>query len=545
MVEQNLVGKKLGDYILREKLTSGGMAHIYLGDDEKLQRRAAIKILTSDMAGDDTILRERFEREARAVAQLEHDSIVPIYQFGEEGNLYFIAMRYIEGNDLADEMKTYKNREELMPVDRMLRILEQVAGALDHAHKRGIIHRDVKPSNVLLRRDSGEQGKDKAVLTDFGLVLWEDVDKTLGTAFGTPRYISPEQATDSQSAVPQSDVYSLAVIVYEILTGEVLFSGNTPMEVALSHITEPPKPPRQYNPEIPADAQREILKALQKDYNKRHTTAMKFIGALKETYGLNDTGTKPPAQAKAAKQDVATKPLRDEPAPPAKIESWDAPAKKEPRPVPETKIEKPEADSLPKAVPISKPNKGFTEPKVKDSSGGLPLPAIIGAVVVVAGIAIAFAMGLFNGNGGGNNVGRQPANPNMEIKYNGDFFAIINTSENATLDINGLRIRGESGTSGSNFGSTLEPGDCVFVKRGNVSAGSIPSDWNCTGTERNNISGDDLYWRAESEEDTEFDVIDSENGNTVIASCHTYGLAVGQTDEGSCVVEWNQMETNE
>ena len=238
----DLQGRQLGDYILMRKITSGGMAHIYLGEDQKLGRRAAIKILTPDLAGDDDTLRERFEREARAIGQLEHDSIIPVYQFGEQDGLYFLAMRYIEGNDLADEMKRYRADGKYMPIERALKILKQVASALDHAHQHGIIHRDVKPSNILLGTD------DKAILTDFGLVLWQSVDTTYGTAFGTPRYISPEQATDSQSVVPQSDIYSLAVIVYEVVTGQQVFSGATPMEVALAHITETPTPPRASSP---------------------------------------------------------------------------------------------------------------------------------------------------------------------------------------------------------------------------------------------------------------------------------------------------------
>lgn len=525
MVEQNLVGKKLGDYILREKLTSGGMAHIYLGDDEKLQRRAAIKILTPDMSGDDTILRERFEREARAVAQLEHDSIVPIYQFGEEGTLYFIAMRYIEGNDLADEMKKYKEREELMPVARLIGILAQVAGALDHAHKRGIIHRDVKPSNILLRSPQADRKGDKAVLTDFGLVLWEDVDKTLGTAFGTPRYISPEQATDSQSALPQSDVYSLAVIVYEILTGEVLFKGNTPMEVALSHITELPKPPRAHNPDIPVEAQREILKALQKDAGKRHSTATKFIESLKEAYNLNDTGTKPP---KAAKVDVSTKPLRDDmPAAAEVLGSWDEPISKS-----ESNI------SLPKAVPISKPDKGFTEPEVKEkeSGGGLPLALIAGVLVVVA-LAAAFATGLFDSV-----IGGSSADANMEIRYNEDFFAVVNISENATLDISSLRVNGESGTSGRNFGTELGPGDCRFVRRNAAQDSNIPDGWNCDGTAIRVESSEDLFWRAEDETDDNFTVI---NGTVVVETCDTAGRAVGNAGNSSCGIAWPAYTTEE
>lgn len=539
MVEENLVGKKLGDYILREKLTSGGMAHIYLGDDEKLQRRAAIKILTSDIAGNDDVLRERFEREARAVARLEHDSIIPIYQFGEEGNLYFIAMRYIEGNDLADEMKVYKKREEKMPVKRMLNIMEQVAAALDHAHKRGIIHRDVKPSNVLLLKDEGNKG-DKAVLTDFGLVLWEDVDKTLGTAFGTPRYISPEQATDSQSALAQSDIYSLAVIVYEILTGEVLFKGNTPMEVALSHITEPPKPPRAHNPDIPAEAQREILKALQKDASKRHTTATRFIDALKEAYNMQDTGTKPPS-ARPIKSNAtsATKPLRDDATAPVNVwQEFEKKAKSEPvvPDIVEASIPKPNPATI--VQPLPKRNDAIEETA---SKGGLPIAALGGAVIVVLGVIAAIYFGL---NGGGGDITNiiPTGDVNMEIRYNEDFFAIANTSENATLDISNLTVIGDSGTSGGNFGTELAPNECRFVRRSSAQDGNIPDAWNCDGIAIRVESNDDLYWRAEDETDESFTV---EAGDTLVETCNTAGRVVGNAGDSTCTIAWPNYTTND
>jgi serine/threonine protein kinase len=280
-----LVGKKLGDYVLERQFASGGMAHIYLGRDERLGRLAAVKVLTPEILAQDNTLAERFEREARAVAQLEHDNIIPIYQFDQQDDLYFLAMRYVDGSDLAQLLNGYRQQGELMPVDRALYILAQVASALDHAHEHGIIHRDVKPSNVLIG------AYDKAFLSDFGLVLWQGVDRTMGTAFGTPRYISPEQATDSEQSVSQSDVYSLAVMVYEILTGEVLFKGNTPMEVALAHITETPIPPRTHNSSIPADAQQEILKALSKEPDKRHNRAFDFISAVQQAYERAGTST--------------------------------------------------------------------------------------------------------------------------------------------------------------------------------------------------------------------------------------------------------------
>ncbi|MCA9893438.1 MAG: serine/threonine protein kinase, partial [Anaerolineae bacterium] len=268
MATDDLIGKVLGDYRLERKLTSGGMSHVYIGIDDKLGRRAAVKVLTPEFQDQDDMLKVRFSREAKAVAQLEHDNIITIYQYGEVDGMYFLAMRYIDGPDLSDVVKDYRARKELMPVERALAILEQVAIALDYAHARGIVHRDVKPSNVLLGHD------DKAVLTDFGLVLWSDLDNTLGTAFGTPRYISPEQATDSQLAVPQSDIYSLGVMVYEIFTGHHVFVGNNAMEVALAHIHEMPTPPRVHNPRISGDAQNEILKALAKDPDDRHETAV-------------------------------------------------------------------------------------------------------------------------------------------------------------------------------------------------------------------------------------------------------------------------------
>ena len=303
----NLIGKQFGDYKLTSKLASGGMSQIYMGVDVKLQRQAAVKILTPEMTAADEFLTQRFEREARAVAALEHDNIITIYQYGEQDGIYFLAMKYIPGKDLAQELRELRRAGKRMAPERALHILEQVASALDYAHLKGVIHRDIKPSNILIDQH------DKAVLTDFGLALRLQVDQTLGTAFGTPRYISPEQAMASERAVAQSDIYSLAVIVFEMLTGEVMFKGSTPMEIALAHISETPPPPRSINPDIPVEAEDEILKALSKMPEDRHATATEFIEAIKRAYEKADedpTAVQTPTPATASGDVAAHAPDR-------------------------------------------------------------------------------------------------------------------------------------------------------------------------------------------------------------------------------------------
>ncbi|MCA9913151.1 MAG: serine/threonine protein kinase, partial [Anaerolineae bacterium] len=448
----DLVGQQLGDYKLLSKLTSGGMAHIFIGEDVKLGRKAAIKVLLPDMASEDQLLAERFEREARAVAQLEHDNIIPIYQFGEKDGLYFIAMRFIDGNDLSDELRKYRERGQRMPIDRALDILEQIAAALDHAHKFGIVHRDVKPSNVLIGFN------DKAMLSDFGLVLWQSVDKTLGTAFGTPRYISPEQATDSQSAVPQSDIYSLAVIVYEIVTGQVMFEGNTPMEIALSHITETPRLPRTLNPDVPVRAQNEIMRALNKDADKRHKTATDFIQALRKAYEtLDRSATNPFPENK--RLDTSTVPFV------ADDDDEDMIVHKA-----ETSPESFESLlSRWDGIPADESSATITGPSVperpKAPRKGLPLPLIGGGGIAIV-IAVLFALGVFNQNGGGdvNNgtmgnqattvsnptevpqsgatVGVLPDHITLTLRYNDDFFSIENPHPYAAANFSNFSMQG-------------------------------------------------------------------------------------------------------
>jgi serine/threonine protein kinase len=295
----SLIGKQLGDYRLTSKLASGGMAQVYKGMDYKLQRQAAVKVLEKAKAESEQTLSKRFQREAQAVAALEHENIITIYQFGDTDDVYFLAMRLVKGKDLSAEIARLRKTKKRMDADRAIRIMEQVAAALDYAHAAGIIHRDVKPSNILLDKD------DKAILTDFGLVLRSSSETTMGTAFGTPRYIAPEQAVSSNKALPQSDIYSLAVIFYELLTGQTPFNGDSPMEIALSQISDPPPPPRSINPDIPLKAERELLKALEKDPEKRHKTATEFVQAVRESYYKPETGSvtpvKPPSQPRAAR----------------------------------------------------------------------------------------------------------------------------------------------------------------------------------------------------------------------------------------------------
>lgn len=285
-----LIGQYLGDYRITSKIAEGGMARIYKGMDHKLQRPAAIKVLEQSRMESDATLSRRFLREARAVAGLDHENIISIYQFGEDPDkgLYFLAMKLISGKDLAAELKKLHRRNKLMEIDRALHLMTQVAAALDYAHEADIIHRDVKPSNILIDKD------DKAILTDFGLVLRASAETTMGTAFGTPRYIAPEQAISSNKAVPQSDIYALAVIFYEILTGETPFNGDSPMEIALGHISDQPKPLRDINPDVPAAVEKEILKALAKEPEQRHSSATELVQAIKAGFGLQDQAASRP-----------------------------------------------------------------------------------------------------------------------------------------------------------------------------------------------------------------------------------------------------------
>jgi serine/threonine-protein kinase len=357
-----LIGKTLGDYELVELLTSGGMARIYKGLDVRLQRFAAVKVLMRELLDSDETLPERFQREARAVAQLDHPNIVNIYQTGEQDGYMFIAMRLIEGSDLADEITRLRRLGQMMDPRRAVAILEQVAEALDYAHARGIIHRDFKPSNVLL------DAQDRAYLTDFGLALWQSKDKTMGTAFGTPRYIAPEQALASETAVPQSDIYAMAVVLYEILTGDMLFRADTPMQIALSHISEPPPSPRLINPSIPEGVEQELLRALAKDAKQRPQTAGEFISGIKAAYAAADATVTQQTSPAAARP--TPRPLTETP-PTVVIPEPRTPVSQQPKPKP---------------LPASPVPSRARWPLIVVATGILLTTLVLGAGVIYGGI---------------------------------------------------------------------------------------------------------------------------------------------------------------
>ncbi len=276
-----LIGKKLGDYLIEGLLGAGGMARVYRGYDDKLDRYAAIKVIEPNlMATDyDDEYRERFLREARSIARLNHPNVVGVYQFNQVDNLYYIAMAFVEGTDLRQLLKEYARQEQILPREKTLQIIRDMADALDYVHKQGIIHRDVKPSNIIITPEG------KAVLTDFGLAL-NALEGTIGNTFGSVHYIAPEQAVSSAQAVPQSDLYSLGVVLYELLTGRVPFDDASAMSVALKHISDPPPPPSELNPAITADVEQVIMRVLDKDPKKRYETGRELVNALEAAFAL-------------------------------------------------------------------------------------------------------------------------------------------------------------------------------------------------------------------------------------------------------------------
>src|SRR6187397_1186512 len=249
-----------GRYRIVRKLGSGGMANVYLAEDEDLGRRVAIKILNERYANDDLFI-ERFRREAKSAAALSHPNIVSVYDRGEAEGTYYIAMEVIEGRSLKELIMT----RGPLPIPQALAYTHEMLEALRFAHRHGIIHRDIKPHNILI----GERLK----VTDFGIARAGASQMTeAGSIMGTAQYLSPEQAKGAP--VDQtSDLYSVGVVLYELLTGSVPFNGDTPVEIAMKHLSQTPEPPSVRRPDVPDDLDYVVLRALAKDPSERYHSA--------------------------------------------------------------------------------------------------------------------------------------------------------------------------------------------------------------------------------------------------------------------------------
>ncbi len=259
-----------GRYELERKIGEGGMARIYAGLDRRLNRRVAIKIPHAHFLHEPDFL-ERFRHEAQAAAMLAHPNIVDIYDVGHDDDIHYIVMEYVDGTDL----KTIINREGPLPIQRAVNLAEQIARGLYAAHRAGMVHRDIKPQNVIVTPDG------QARVTDFGVAkshLSTALTET-GISFGTVEYLSPEQA-QGRPATPQSDVYALGIVLYEMLTGRLPFSGDGAVAIAMKHVSEAPTPPRRLNPAIPAGLEALVLRALAKDPAQRPRDAQEFAQLL-------------------------------------------------------------------------------------------------------------------------------------------------------------------------------------------------------------------------------------------------------------------------
>jgi serine/threonine-protein kinase len=269
-VKDDLIGARIGHYIIREPLGQGGMARVYKGYQEHLDRIVAIKVLPSYYAADQNFV-DRFKREAQAMARLSHPNIVTVHDAGEQDGRLYIVMAYMSGGTLKNRMKQQMELAEVLPVVR------QIADALHYAHERSIIHRDVKPVNVLLDADG------RAVLSDFGIAkVMESAEHHLtrpGAGVGTPEYMSPEQCRGG-SVDPRSDIYALGVMIYEMMTGRTPFQADNYTALAHAHIYEPVPPPTLFNPRISPAAQAVILRALAKEPAHRFAHAPDLSAAL-------------------------------------------------------------------------------------------------------------------------------------------------------------------------------------------------------------------------------------------------------------------------
>jgi len=270
----SMQGQVLGSYHIMEPLGWGGMAEVYRAYHPQLDRHVAVKVLRSDLVSDEGFL-ARFRREARAIAALRHPNIVQVYDLNVQDGVYYMVMELLEGDTLKSHLHDYQMCGERMPMGEIARIVLDVLDGLGYAHAEGVIHRDIKPSNILLTR------RGEVVLADFGIaqMAGETQHTASGALLGTLEYVAPEQGLEGQCD-GRSDLYSLGIVFYEMLTGRTPFRADTPLAILLKHLKDPLPHLRAFSPRIPKCVERVVVKALAKDPEKRYANAAEMRAAL-------------------------------------------------------------------------------------------------------------------------------------------------------------------------------------------------------------------------------------------------------------------------
>lgn len=385
-----LIGKQLGGFKIISLIGQGGMASVYRAHQASMERDVALKILPKQFALDPNFV-GRFKREARVIAQLEHNNILPVYDFGEAEGYLYIAMRLVEHGTLAEQITP----GQPMPLPQIRRIISQIGDALDYAHSRGIIHRDIKPTNVLVT------GRNNYVLTDFGIAKQENSQEVqftqTGSIVGTPIYMSPEQAL-GKTLDRRSDIYSLGVMLYQLAVGDVPYRADTPMGLVVKHIQETPPPAITRNPNLPREVNDVIMRSLAKDPNDRYDTMSDFVNALQEAIDRSAYASTARAAAPSQSQvnTIIEPPTGSQPIPTPNTPAGTTGSVSSNYTSTPTRFDQPQpVGSSTSAAPPSKPGGGLF------AGLGIGVAGVVigGVVVVVACIAIVAAFAFWPTNG--------------------------------------------------------------------------------------------------------------------------------------------------
>ncbi|KUN19934.1 serine/threonine protein kinase [Streptomyces antibioticus] len=285
-----LIGRQIAGYRIEREIGRGGMAVVYRAHDLRLDRTVALKLLAPELARNDTF-RRRFTHESRAAAAIDHPHIVPVFEAGETDGVLYIAMRYVEGSDLRHLL----DRRGPLGPEAALRIAAQIASALDEAHDHGLVHRDVKPGNILIARGTDSDHPEHAYLTDFGLTkksLSLTGFTTVGQFVGTLDYVAPEQIS-GKPVDGRCDVYGFACVVYETLAGRPPFRRDDDMALLWAHQYDEPPPLTEARPDLPPAADTVLATSLAKSPDDRYGTCLTFVSALRTAM----TGNRPPGHA--------------------------------------------------------------------------------------------------------------------------------------------------------------------------------------------------------------------------------------------------------